>query len=730
MKKLLLLFIILLTGISGVWATETVTIKIGPDYGTYHKGWNQAALGTGDWGAYWRSSRKHIDGSDLLRFNGETGMNTSNGDIYGNQTYTLKAADGCTIKSYSFNGTARGGDMTITPYGGSGTVITSGNKLSSNLTVDVNDNSTTFVLSPQNTHFENLDLTVTIEVNAAIAQFDATPKYRIYTKYDGTSEGATKYYLKANGTLTDVKEDAGSFSFIATTSNYFASAGYAFKITTGDGSYFTNPNKTERNAKIRTTSTQSREDWEGQVFIFDGSKFAIRSTNATGSGEWEQDAFWTVNTDGTNVEGDETDGVPEVDYTVSPHSAQYVWGVETDYYGDKIGKEFSSSLFDDEATVGNDYFMLKEGSDKSMLRGFYGMRYDVLLESDYNLIRTAIVGSINYPVSGCYRIKSSGERNIGYSYICYGSSMYGTGLRTVAVDNAGSDISSIIRLTGSKGVYKLSTQGLNVQSQTASNTAFTVTDADGVDFHFNISSPGVVTICNEDSESGDRKGCLHEGQDGTPYKGVINWNPGSIQSRWTVEDASTVNIPLTYVSSVRASFSTLYLPFGATITGAKAYILTVSGEWAIPSEITEIPANTGVLLRADGEVASATVTINDAASEETTGNMLTGTNVDITADRSAGEYILGNGEDGLGFYQRKSGRKIGANKAYLQLDADLAAGVKGLLLNFDIATGIDGLTPDPSLSKKGEEIFNLAGQRMSRVQKGVNIVNGKKVLVK
>ena len=337
----------------------------------------------------------------------------------------------------------------------------------------------------------------------------------------------------------------------------------------------------------------------------------------------------------------------------------------------------------------------------------------------------------NYPTTGYYRIKSSGQRSIGESYIGYGSSDYGTGLRTVAAANKLSDASTVIKLTGSAGTYKLSTEGLNVQSQTAANKAFPATDAEGVDFYFSVSTPGVVTIRNAASASGDRQGDLHEGQDGSEVKGVVNWQANAAESKWTVEAAENITVSLTAIGDY--TYATLGLPFGVTLPAdVKAYILTVSGEWAIPTEISEVPAGTGVLLRGtSSSVTSATLTIKEDASATTDGNMLVPTYFDITTDRTTGEYILGNdATDGLGFYQRKSGRKIGANKAYLQLDADLAASVKGLLLNFDIATGIDGLTPDISLSKKGEEIFNLAGQRMSRVQKGVNIVNGKKVLVK
>jgi hypothetical protein len=76
-------------------------------------------------------------------------------------------------------------------------------------------------------------------------------------------------------------------------------------------------------------------------------------------------------------------------------------------------------------------------------------------------------------------------------------------------------------------------------------------------------------------------------------------------------------------------------------------------------------------------------------------------------------------------------QKLKGFRAYFTVDAE--SPVKAFFENgiiFDnLATGI-GFTPDSSLSKNGAEIFNLAGQKMSKLQKGVNIVNGKKVLVK
>ena len=79
---------------------------------------------------------------------------------------------------------------------------------------------------------------------------------------------------------------------------------------------------------------------------------------------------------------------------------------------------------------------------------------------------------------------------------------------------------------------------------------------------------------------------------------------------------------------------------------------------------------------------------------------------------------------------------LGAFRAYFQLNNGLevgtSAGVKEFKLSFgdseDSADGIgeiDSLTP--ALSKGEEAIYNLTGQRLSKMQRGINIVNGKKI---
>ena len=155
MKRLLLLFNALLFVVSGAMAQ----IPVGPSTGQYWKG---GAATSDAWAPNWKSTAKATDGTSLLEFynTGANGMNTSTGDLYAD-TYTLEVPTGYLISSYTFNGTATSGDVTITPYGESGTTISSGNALGTPLSVTVRASSTTFVLSGSG-HIESLSLVVTV----------------------------------------------------------------------------------------------------------------------------------------------------------------------------------------------------------------------------------------------------------------------------------------------------------------------------------------------------------------------------------------------------------------------------------------------------------------------------------------------------------------------------------------------------------------------------------------
>lgn len=113
-------------------------------------------------------------------------------------------------------------------------------------------------------------------------------------------------------------------------------------------------------------------------------------------------------------------------------------------------------------------------------------------------------------------------------------------------------------------------------------------------------------------------------------------------------------------------------------------------------------------------------------------NGLIGTFSEITAPDGANYLILSNNK----LYNTEGATGddaviVGANKAYIDKTAisDLGVAVKAFISFGDDATKINAVENE-QLSLGDAEIYNLAGQRMSKLQRGINIVNGKKVLVK
>jgi len=163
-------------------------------------------------------------------------------------------------------------------------------------------------------------------------------------------------------------------------------------------------------------------------------------------------------------------------------------------------------------------------------------------------------------------------------------------------------------------------------------------------------------------------------------------------------------------------------------------------------KITEaIKGGQGVLLynkNADGENTS-NVTVNfansstvfDNGSDENNenDNLLIGT----TALTYLAQIVGDNTNFGLSANTLKkiaNGTTIGANKAYLPVPSSIVntlsgSSVKSFTLVFEDET--TGITETRKATREEvEAIFNLAGQRLNRTQKGINIVNGKKILVK
>ncbi len=173
-----------------------------------------------------------------------------------------------------------------------------------------------------------------------------------------------------------------------------------------------------------------------------------------------------------------------------------------------------------------------------------------------------------------------------------------------------------------------------------------------------------------------------------------------------------------------AKYSTMYNTYSdVTIpTGIEAFAGKVNTESISLLPITEaIAASEPVVIK--GEAALYNFMPTTGASKAAT-NDLQGS--DGTKTGGSNIYALAQKNDVVGFYPVAASVTIPAGKAYLEYTGSNS--VKGFAFVFDgdDATGIS-LTPDPSPVGEGS-IYNLAGQRIQKMQKGINIVNGKKIL--
>lgn len=100
-----------------------------------------------------------------------------------------------------------------------------------------------------------------------------------------------------------------------------------------------------------------------------------------------------------------------------------------------------------------------------------------------------------------------------------------------------------------------------------------------------------------------------------------------------------------------------------------------------------------------------------------------------TTDIPVGSYMLATKkETGVQAFYKVSGEgvKCAINKCYLTVPPSEPSGVKAFFFAEDsVTTSIEDIFGDET--EQGA-IYNLAGQRLSKMQKGINIINGKKVL--
>lgn len=189
-------------------------------------------------------------------------------------------------------------------------------------------------------------------------------------------------------------------------------------------------------------------------------------------------------------------------------------------------------------------------------------------------------------------------------------------------------------------------------------------------------------------------------------------------------NTSSVPVSISSATGFATVFTYAPLDFSTLSSELKAYTATVSGNTVTLTQVDNVPANTGIVLKGDVKTHNVPVI---ASSTTEKGDLTGSVTEDLVYDSEATkDYFYLGINAGKAQFKRLTSGSIGAGKAYLALDKSTTA--RELDVVFDETTGVRQI--ENGELKMENSFFNLAGQRVANPTKGLYIVNGKKVIIK
>lgn len=176
------------------------------------------------------------------------------------------------------------------------------------------------------------------------------------------------------------------------------------------------------------------------------------------------------------------------------------------------------------------------------------------------------------------------------------------------------------------------------------------------------------------------------------------------------------------------NFGTLCLPYGGTISGATLYAIEgkqmENGEVKSISlvEVDKVEAGKPYIFQATAEKLVVYYEGNIQATAGNDNGLLgsyNGTAVE------AGKYVISNNT----VKKCGEGSKIGKNRCYIDMDnvAEMPASAAALIISFNDNT-TDAIESIEANADSRNAIYDLSGRRVKTAQKGLYIVNGKKII--
>ena len=214
----------------------------------------------------------------------------------------------------------------------------------------------------------------------------------------------------------------------------------------------------------------------------------------------------------------------------------------------------------------------------------------------------------------------------------------------------------------------------------------------------------------------------------------IKFEKGGTDNRFFLDDVKMTAAPTATVTLNKEGYATYCSVNPIDFSSTEGYTAWRISDIASNGTITfikiteKIKGGQGVLLynkNADGvNTSNATITFAGGTTEfNTSENKLVGTTAPLYLTSVGQAYGL----SGSTFKKNKAPGNIGANKAYIPVGAVSGVGIS----KFVFVDETTGITTIEEVSREVVEgIFDLQGRRLAQPQKGINIINGKKVVIK
>ena len=227
-----------------------------------------------------------------------------------------------------------------------------------------------------------------------------------------------------------------------------------------------------------------------------------------------------------------------------------------------------------------------------------------------------------------------------------------------------------------------------------------------------------------------------------PEANYLNAQSGKVASYGANDNGSSFLLTEYKEGAVEVSdieYATLYLDYAAYIPeGVEVYVVEKAANGyatlvQVENDANAIPANTGVILKNAGKY---TLKAAGAGSVANVNSLLKGSVTDTYV--AGGAYVLAEGSKGVGLYKAQLNKNEAgaagethflnnAGKAYLPASA--VADASAPMFSFDRGEGTtDIIDVEPAM--ENVVIYDLTGRRVEKMEKGIYIVNGRKVYVK